>query len=97
MLFRTNTVPIYHLVGETGEFIGRCNKLDGGSQVLQKHRREKFYAGLETREGFLEEVTYELHKSESCVRSSQTQDGMEEQKEGKRHTASGHSECKSPQ
>lgn len=43
-------VPIYCLVGETGEFIGHCNKLDGGSQELEKQGRGKFYAGLETRE-----------------------------------------------
>lgn len=29
--------------------------------MLQKHLRGKFYAGLETREGFLEEVTYEFY------------------------------------
>lgn len=35
--------------------------MDKGDWVLQKHLRGKFYAGLGTKEGFLEGVTYELY------------------------------------
>lgn len=68
----------------------------GLSRVLEKHLRWKFYLGLGIREGFLEEVTSEFIP-ESGVGSSQIQDGVEEQRQKRRHTASDHSECKGPQ
>lgn len=59
MLCTTNTVSVHCAVGETGELTEPCSKLDGGgSKVPEKPLRQKLYAGLGTREGVLEEVTY---------------------------------------